>query len=29
MLLNIAPGDIDVLAANLQHRMSHGKMYLT
>jgi putative nucleotidyltransferase with HDIG domain len=28
-LLNIAPGDIDVLAANLQHRMSHGKMYLT
>jgi putative nucleotidyltransferase with HDIG domain len=29
MLLNIAPGDIDVLAANLQHRMNHGKMYLT
>ena len=27
--LNIAPGDIDHLAANLQHKMNHGKMYLT
>lgn len=27
--LNIAPGDIDHLAAHLQHKMNHGKMYLT
>jgi putative nucleotidyltransferase with HDIG domain len=27
--LNIAPADIDHLAANLQHKISHGKMYLT
>jgi len=27
--LNIAPGDIDHLAATLQHRMSRGRMYLT
>ena len=29
MLLNIAPGDIDVLAASLQHRINRGKTYLT
>lgn len=28
-VLNIAPADIDHLAANLQHKISHGKMYLT
>jgi putative nucleotidyltransferase with HDIG domain len=28
-LLNIAPTDIDHLAANLQHKISHGKLYLT
>ena len=27
--LNIAPSDIDHLAANLQHKISHGKLYLT
>jgi len=27
--LNIAPTDIDHLAATLQHRLSHGKLYLT
>jgi HD-GYP domain-containing protein (c-di-GMP phosphodiesterase class II) len=27
--LNIAPSDIDHLAATLQHRMSRGRMYLT
>jgi putative nucleotidyltransferase with HDIG domain len=27
--LNIAPGDIDQLAASLQHKISHGRMYLT
>ena len=29
LLLNIAPGDVDLLAANLQHKITHGKMYLT
>jgi putative nucleotidyltransferase with HDIG domain len=28
-LVNIAPGDVDVLAANLQHKLSHGRLYLT
>jgi putative nucleotidyltransferase with HDIG domain len=27
--LNIAPGDIDQLAASLQHKISHGRLYLT
>jgi putative nucleotidyltransferase with HDIG domain len=27
--LNIAPSDIDQLAATLQHKISHGKQYLT
>ena len=27
--LNIAPVDIDQLAAGLQHRLSHGRLYLT
>ena len=27
--LNIAPSDIDHLAANLQHKINHGKLYLT
>src|SRR5258708_36072938 len=27
--VNIAPADIDQMAANLQHKISHGKMYLT
>jgi putative nucleotidyltransferase with HDIG domain len=27
--LNIAPGDIDQLAASLQHKLSHGRLYLT
>jgi putative nucleotidyltransferase with HDIG domain len=27
--LNIAPNDIDQLAATLQHKMSHGRLYLT
>jgi putative nucleotidyltransferase with HDIG domain len=26
---NIAPGDIDQLAASLQHKISHGRLYLT
>ncbi len=29
MAVNIAPGDIDQLAATLQHKVSRGKMYLT
>ncbi|MGA7217102.1 MAG: hypothetical protein WBX38_02240, partial [Candidatus Sulfotelmatobacter sp.] len=27
--LNIAPSDIDQLAATLQHKVSRGRMYLT
>ncbi len=27
--VDIAPGDIDQLAANLQHKMSHGRLFLT
>jgi putative nucleotidyltransferase with HDIG domain len=27
--INIAPADIDQLAATLQHRISHGRLYLT
>jgi putative nucleotidyltransferase with HDIG domain len=27
--VDIAPGDIDQLAANLQHKVSHGRLYLT
>ena len=26
---NLAAGDIDNLAANLQHKLNHGKLYLT
>jgi hypothetical protein len=26
---NIGPGDIDHLAATLQHKMTHGRLYLT
>jgi len=29
MTVNIAAGDIDQLAATLQHKVSHGKLYLT
>jgi hypothetical protein len=29
MALNIAPTDIDHLAASLQHKMSNGRSYLT
>jgi hypothetical protein len=29
MALNIAPTDIDQLAANLQHKLTHGRLYLT
>jgi putative nucleotidyltransferase with HDIG domain len=29
MSVNIAPSDVDQLAATLQHKVSHGKMYLT
>ncbi len=29
MALSIAPGDIDHLAATLQHKLSHNRMYLT
>jgi len=29
MTVNIAPGDVDQLAATLQHKVSRGKMYLT
>ncbi len=27
--VDIAPGDIDQLAANLQHKMTHGRLFLT
>jgi putative nucleotidyltransferase with HDIG domain len=27
--LNIAPSDVDQLAASLQHKLSHGRLYLT
>ncbi len=27
--VNIAPADIDQLAATLQHRISHGRLFLT
>ena len=27
--VDIAPGDIDQLAANLQHKVTHGRLYLT
>jgi HD-GYP domain-containing protein (c-di-GMP phosphodiesterase class II) len=29
MTVNIAASDIDHLAATLQHKVSHGKLYLT
>jgi putative nucleotidyltransferase with HDIG domain len=29
VMVNIAPGDVDSLAANLQHKLSHNRMYLT
>jgi len=29
LAVNIAPGDIDQLAASLQHKISHGRLYLT
>jgi hypothetical protein len=29
MPVNIAPADIDQLAATLQHKVSRGKLYLT
>jgi hypothetical protein len=29
MVCNIAPTDIDQLAASLQHRLTHRRMYLT
>ena len=29
LAVNIAPGDVDQLAATLQHKVSRGKMYLT
>lgn len=29
MAVNLAPPDIDQLAANLQHRLNHGRLYLT
>jgi hypothetical protein len=29
MSVNIAASDIDQLAANLQHKVSRGKLYLT
>jgi putative nucleotidyltransferase with HDIG domain len=29
VVVNIAPGDVDSLAANLQHRISRGRMHLT
>ena len=29
MAVNIAPTDIDQLAASLQHKLSHGRLYLT
>jgi putative nucleotidyltransferase with HDIG domain len=29
LAINIAPGDIDQLAASMQHKISHGRLYLT
>jgi hypothetical protein len=29
MAVNIAPADVDQLAATLQHKVSRGKLYLT
>jgi putative nucleotidyltransferase with HDIG domain len=29
VMAHIAPGDVDLLAANLQHKISHGRLYLT
>ena len=29
MIVDIAPGDVDHLAASLQHKLSHGRIYLT
>jgi putative nucleotidyltransferase with HDIG domain len=29
MAVNLAPTDVDQLAANLQHKITHGRMYLT
>jgi putative nucleotidyltransferase with HDIG domain len=29
VVVNIAPGDVDSLAANLQHKITRGRMYLT
>jgi len=29
MAVNIAAGDIDHLAATLQHKVTHGRLYLT
>jgi HD-GYP domain-containing protein (c-di-GMP phosphodiesterase class II) len=29
MAVNIAPTDVDHLAATLQHKVSHGKVFLT
>jgi hypothetical protein len=29
MAVNIAAGDIDQLAATLQHKITHGRLYLT
>jgi HD-GYP domain-containing protein (c-di-GMP phosphodiesterase class II) len=28
-VVNIAPGDVDMLAANLQHKISNRRLYLT
>ncbi len=28
-MVNISPGDVDLLAGNLQHKLSHGRLYLT
>jgi putative nucleotidyltransferase with HDIG domain len=27
--VNIGPGDVDLLASNLQHKLSHGRLFLT
>jgi putative nucleotidyltransferase with HDIG domain len=27
--VNIGPGDVDLMAANLQHKLSHGRLFLT
>jgi len=29
MSVNIAPADVDQLAATLQHKITHGRLYLT